>query len=290
MKKSKEILTQKIREVEPEFAKIIKSIPLRNENIPENWLQLPPEWLHLEMIERYKILSHAGIEKGMNLLEIGAGAHAITTVPLAYMAGSSGRVISVEIKRWNYFEEIVKAAGLEKRIIPLSCDATHLPFPFQCFDMAVLIHGIRSMRSEETIIKILKEMLRVSSRVFIAESLPIAKNKAQEAHLEMYNLKEEIFEALYGKKDDIHYFPLNKLIEFVEKAGGKVIDSKILDVNLPHYLAFLPKEYIERIPNENKRENLIKRWNIAYEKLVKYGEEHPPVGILNAVRSEKNEN
>ncbi|ALL00345.1 hypothetical protein Pyrde_0295 [Pyrodictium delaneyi] len=43
-------------------------------------------------------------------------------------------------------------------------------------------------------------MLRVSEMVFIAESLPIARNERQKAHLEFYNLREEIFEALYGEK------------------------------------------------------------------------------------------
>lgn len=274
------ILTQKLKEIDSEFAKIIGYIPPKNESY------LPPDWLHLEIIERYEILSHANIEKGMNVLEIGAGAHAIATVPLAYMVGDSGCVKAVERERWGGFDEIIKAAGLKERVIPLSCDATSLPFPFQCFDIAVSIHGIRSMHNEKIIVKIIKEMLRVSPRIFIAESLPIAKTKAQEAHLEMYNLREEIFEAFTGIKDDIHYFPLKKLVEFVQKAGGKVIESKVLDVDLPHYLAFIPKEYIEKIQDKKKREGLVRRWQVAYEKLKKHGEEHPPVGMISAVRDE----
>lgn len=274
-------LNRKLGEIDSEFAKIIERLPPRTEP------HLPPDWLHLEIVERYEVLSHAEIEKGMNVLEIGSGAHAIATVPLAHMVGDGGRVTAVEMERWEHFDEIMRATGLRRRVIPLACDATRLPFPFECFDLAATVHGIRSMRNEETITTILKEMLRVSPRIFLAESLPILGTKAQEAHLEMYNLREEIFEALTGRKDDIHYFPVEKLVDLVERAGGKVADSKVLDVDLPHYLAFIPREYVERIRDEEKRKTLLRRWQAAHEKLREHGEEHPPVAVLDAVRSEE---
>lgn len=271
-------LTRELGRVDPEFARLIKNMPPRDEP------HLPPDWLHLQMVERCEVLSHAEIGRGTNVLEVGSGHHAIATVPLSHMVGEGGRVTAVEIERWRHFDEIMRATGLRKRVIPLACDATQLPFPFECFDLAVIVHGIRSMRNEETITRILKEMLRVSPRIFVAESLPIAKTKAQEAHLEMYNLREEIFEALTGTKDDIHYFPLGKLVELVERAGGEVVESRTLDVRLPHHLAFIPREYVERIEGEQEKAVLLKQWQVAREKLMKYGEEHPPVGIVNAKR------
>ncbi|WP_457752617.1 class I SAM-dependent methyltransferase [Thermococcus sp.] len=255
---------------------ILSRIPLRNEP------PLPNNWLHLEMLERFRLLQFAGIKEGMNILEIGCGAHAIATVPLAYMVGKTGRVIAVDLARWAYFEEIVKSAGLWKRVIPMKVDAQNLPFPFKSFDLAVLIHGIRSLRNEETIVKVISEMLRVADEIFIAETLPIAKTRGQEAHLEMYTLREEIFKALYGRKDDLHYFPLDKLIEFVEKAGGEIKEYGTFEPNLPHFLAYIPREYIEKIRDTKKREKLLKKWENAYEKLQKYGEEHPPVGWIKA--------
>ncbi|MFQ5950616.1 MAG: class I SAM-dependent methyltransferase [Candidatus Geothermarchaeales archaeon] len=273
-------LTRELGRVDPEFAKLIKNIPRRDEPY------LPPDWLHLQMVERYEVLSQTEIERDTNVLEVGSGHHAIATVPLSHMVGEGGRVTAVEIERWKHFDEIMRAAGLRERVIPLACDATQLPFPFECFDLAVIVHGIRSMRNEETITRILKEMLRVSPRIFVAESLPIAKTKAQAAHLEMYNLREQIFEALTGTKDDIHYFPLGKLIELVEGASGEVVESRTLDVGLPHHLAFIPREYVEKIEEEQDRVVLLKRWQSAREKLMKYGEGHPPVGMVSAKRRE----
>jgi hypothetical protein len=107
---------------------------------------------------------------------------------------------------------------------------------------------------------------------------------AQKAHLEMYNLREEIFLARSGQKDDIHYLPLATMTEFVEKAGGEVTDSKVLEFKQPHFLACLPREIVEKIEDEATRQDLLQRWETAYAKLQKYGEEHLPVGIVKARR------
>ncbi|WP_457752114.1 class I SAM-dependent methyltransferase [Thermococcus sp.] len=254
---------------------VLSKIPPRNEP------PLPPDWLHTEMLERFRVLQFAPIREGMNVLEIGCGAHALTTVPLAYLVDETGRVVAVDRSRWRFFDEITTATGLKHRIIPLKVDARELPFPFKAFDLAVLVHGIRSLKSEETMVNVISEMFRVAEKVFIAESLPVANNERQRVHLELYNLREEIFEALFGEKDDLHYPPLEKLVELVEKAGGEVIESGTFEPGLPHYLAYIPREYVEKIEDEKKRAELLERWNGAYEKW-KRGAEHPPVGWVLA--------
>ena len=252
---------------------ILFRIPPRDES------PLPPNWLHTEMLERFRVLQHAPIREGMNVLEIGCGAHALTTVPLAYLVGETGRVVAVDKARWRFFEEITLITDVKHRVIPLRLDARELPFPFRVFDLAVLAHGIRSLKNEETMIKVISEMLRVADRVFIAESLPVANNERQKAHLELYNLREEIFEALFGEKDDLHYPTTEELKELVEKAGGEIIESGTFEPGLPHYLAYIPRKYVERVKDEDKRAELLKRWDRAYEKW-KSGTEHPPVGWL----------
>ena len=192
---------------------ILSKIPPRNEP------PLPPDWLHAEMLERLRVLRFAPIREGMNVLEIGCGAHALTTVPLVYLVGETGRTVKP--------------------------DARELPFPFKAFDLAVLVHGVRSLKNEETMVKVISEMLRVSERVFIAESLPVANNERQRAHLELFNLREEIFEALFDEKDDLHYPTIEKLKALVERAGGRIIRSGTFEPELPHYLAYIPREYVE---------------------------------------------
>ena len=286
MRSEKELLDRLLREVDPGFARVLQRIPL-GIGVRGEWEDyLPPEWLHLEMIERSKLLSHTHIHEGMTLLEIGSGPHALATIPLAYRVGDTGRIIAVDHQRWTYFEEILTAAGLEKRVIPLSVDARQLPFPYACCDLAVIIHGVRSLKRRENIIRILGEMFRVAERIIIAESLPIAKNEMQEAHLEMYLLRQEVFEAVTGEKDDIAYFTLEELEEMILQAGGRIEEARVIDIPLPHYLAFLPRSYLRKIPDRRKREELLERWEKAYEKIRTHGEEHPPVGMITARRGE----
>lgn len=69
---------------------------------------MPPDWLHIEILERFRVLRFAPLEEGMNVLETGCGAHAITTVPLAYLVGETSRVVAVDKARW-----LTSAAGAE---------------------------------------------------------------------------------------------------------------------------------------------------------------------------------
>jgi len=261
-----------------DFIDVVQRLP-RGENE-----YLPSNWLRIEALERNQVLGHASVELGMNVLEVGCGAHAISTIALAHRVGDRGRVVAVEKERWTYFDEIVRASGLAKRVIPLTCDATNLPFPHESFDLAVSVHSVRSFRDEDTIVGIFREMLRVAQRIFVAESLPIARNAAQAAHLEMYNLRQEIFESVLGSRDDLHYFPLDQLAGFVERAGGRVTGSRTFDSNMPHYLAFIPRKYVERVESQAGREDLLRRWDAAYTKLIEDGEEHLPVGLVDGVR------
>ncbi|ALL00344.1 hypothetical protein Pyrde_0294 [Pyrodictium delaneyi] len=116
---------------------------------PRNEPPLPPNWLHVEMLERFRVLKFAPLEEEMNVLEIGCGPHALATVPLAYLVGETGRVVAVDKARWRFFEEITAAAGVRHRIIPLKLDARELPFPFKTFDLAVLVHRIRSLKTRK---------------------------------------------------------------------------------------------------------------------------------------------
>ncbi len=276
--KHSRLVAEEMQTIDREFARVLERIPLRQERV------LPPEWLHIEMVERFRVLEFAEIRPSSRILEVGSGAHAIASVPLAFLVGEKGQVTCVEVERWSYFNEIVSSSGLKRRISPLECNAEMLPLISDSFDTAVTIHGIRSFRNEQTIVQILSEMLRVAPRILVVESLPISRTPGQQAHLQMYDLREDVFEAVLGAKDDIHYFALEKLTGIVRKAGGNTTQSRILEVGLPHYLAFIPRDYVEKISDQKKRDVLLARWDLAYDRLVKYGEEQPPIAVISAER------
>jgi len=268
----------RLRSAEPSVRDLLDRIPLQS-NRP-----LPAEWVRCEMLERFEVLRVAGVEAGASILEVGSGAHALATVPLAHMAGSSGSVLAAERSRWGQFREIVTQSRLGDRIYPVVCDARRLPLGDDCVDLAACVHGIRSLRGEENIVRILGEMIRVSPRIFIAESLPIARTNAQIAHLAMYDLRREVFWATSGQWDDLPYAPLDRLSTLATRAGAVVDATKTLEVDLPHSLAYFPRSFVEAIPTGEIRQDLLQRWDAAMEMIRTYGEDHPPVGIVVAHR------
>ena len=267
-----------LQSVEPGVRDLIGGMPLLS-NSP-----LPPDWARCEMLERFDVLRRAGIEAGDTILEVGSGAHALATVPLAFLAGPSGRVVAAERSRWAPFRTLVGQSGIGDRIGPIGCDARRMPLRDDCVDLAVCIHGVRSLRGEENIVRTFREMLRVSSRLFVAESLPIARTNAQRAHLAMYNLRHEVFFAISGTPDDLPYDPLERLAAFAIRAGGNVETTWTLEVDLPHSLAYFPRSLVETIPAEDVRQELLHRWDEAAESLRRFGEDHPPVGVVVARR------
>jgi hypothetical protein len=269
----------RLRAAEPEFRELLGRIPLQATP------PLPPDWPRWEMLEREAVLRRAPLNAGVTVLEVGSGPHALSTVPLAYRAGRAGRVIAVEPSRWGHFREIVAASGMEERVRPVAADARHLPLRVDSAELAVCLHGIRSFRGEGDMVRVFREMLRVSPRAFLAESLPIARSEAERAHLLMYNLREDVFSSTTGSRDDLHYLPLDRLASLVESAGGVVEKTETLEVNLPHFLAYFPRSLVEAIPQGTRREELLRRWDEADRVRRQYGEDHPPVGIVTARRS-----
>jgi hypothetical protein len=128
----------------------------------------------------------------------------------------------------------------------------------------------------------MREMLRVTKkRIFIAESSPIAKNKAQEAHLAMYDLRRPTFGAAgYRIQGDLQYPMPNELRTIATEAGALKTDMKPIEVDMPHYLAYFPLDVIKEIRDKAVRDDLEQKWREALAMLDKYGEEHPPVIVM----------
>lgn len=267
-----------LRAAEPAYRELIGRIPL----LPTP--PLPPEWLRCEMLERYQVLGRAPQTRGATVLEIGSGAHGISTVPLAFRGGPAGRVVAAERSRWTQFRPVLSASGLADRVWPVACDARRLPLRADGVELAVCLHGIRSLREDDNVVQILREMFRAAPRIFLAESLPLARTNAERAHLAMYDLRQEVFSATAGSRDDLPYRTLDQLGSLVESSGGVVERSDVMEVDLPHFLAYFPRSLVEAMPDGARREDLLRRWDAAERMRRQDGEDHPPVGIVTASR------
>ncbi len=267
-----------LRDVDPELSRLLKKVPL------DARPPLAPEWMRCEMLERHRLLEEARILPGTTVLEVGAGPHALTTVPLAFAVGPGGRAIVTERARWGRFREIIDASGLGDRLRPITCDARRLPLRPDSVDLTVCVHAVRSLVDEAGMRRVFREMLRVAPRLFVAETLPIARSDAQRAHLAMYDLREPVFEATTGRKDDLHYLPLERLERLIEGAGGTIERRGVLEPDLPHALAYFPLTLVEAIPVARTRSALRARWRSARRSAARFGTDHPPVGFLSALR------
>jgi ubiquinone/menaquinone biosynthesis C-methylase UbiE len=274
-------IDEALSELQPELTTALKRIGAYQPHP-----RLPSDWFRWQVVERQSVLRYAQIPFGANVLEIGCGGQAIATIPLAASVGESGRVVAVDRGRWHDFWKLVETSGLKNRVIPLQEDARKLPFPYSCFDLAVCIHGIRSFDDSKAIEDAIREMFRVTKeRIFLAESSPIARNMAQKAHLTMYNLRRPMFLALgegYTSAGDIPYLSQEKLVNIVKRAGATRVETRLVDLNMPHHLAWFPMDMIEKIEDEKTREKLKRKWKKAVKMLDEYGEEHPPVIVINA--------
>jgi len=263
---------------EPGFREVLRRIPDQPGPSP------PPDWLRWEMVERDEVLRQGPSLEGLRVVEIGSGPHAIATVPLAFRVGPSGRVLALERSRWGRFRSVTEASGLEDRVDPVGGDVRRLPLRADSADLAVCLHAVRSLGSDASLVRVLREMLRVAPRLLLAESLPIARTPAQRAHLAMYTLREEVLSGPEGAPEDRHYLPLDRILALVEEAGGRPERAEVLEVDLPHFLARFPRSLVEQIPDPTIRDSLLLRWDQADVLCQRDGEDHPPVGIVTASR------
>lgn len=251
---------------------------------PQKTPQLSPEWLRCEMLERVQILRGAHVRPGARVLEVGAGPQAIGTVPLAHFVGGRGAVVAAERERWSRLCEIVDLAGVAGVVRPIACDARWLPLSSDSLDAAYVLHAIRSLGSEEEIGAVFREMLRVAPSIWVAESLPEGRTEAQRAHLAMYRVRSRFFAAADGRPDDRPYLPLEGLVALVEASGGRVLEASTVEIDLPHALAYFPRENLLRVRDPGLRADLERQWDDACRLIAAHGADHPPVGVVSATR------
>ncbi len=118
----------------------------------------------------------------------------------------------------------------------------------------------------------LREMGRVTrngGRVAVAENLPVANSKAQEAHLRYFELRTQVVKA------DRHFFSEDELVGMFAEAGLEVLDFDLSAA--PPLFALDP----EKVPSE-ERTAIVEEYTRACEMIWEHGERSPPVLLLEA--------
>jgi ubiquinone/menaquinone biosynthesis C-methylase UbiE len=236
-------------------------------------------------MERMGLARDMRLEKGDIVLDVGCGRAYFTVAATR----CSRRVIGLDAMNgmsrrgwWKNFRESTYELKLTRKIRALKAHAQSIPLKDHSIDKAVAVHSVRNFRHQQFIQNALREMNRVLSKdgeMIIVENIPIAGNKAQEAHLAMYKSK-----CNYSS-GDVYYFSQEELLRTIRNAGLRETHVEVVDYNLS---ATPPIFYLDTSRlSKGHIEKAQKEYAVAVDMIRKHGETSPPALIIKAVKHSK---
>ena len=233
-------------------------------------------------MERMFLARDIGLEKDDIVLDVGCGRGYFTVAA----ANRSKRAIGLDAMDgmsrhdwWKNFKESISELKLTHKIQSLKAHAQSISLKDNSIDKAVTVHAIRNSGNKQTIQNALHEMNRLLSKegeMIVVENIPIARDKAQEAHLAMYECK-----CNYSS-GDVYYFSQEELLEMCRSVGLKEISVEVVDYNLS---ATPPIFYLDTSRfNKKQMEKAQKEYVSAIDMIRKYGETCPPAIIIRAAK------
>ncbi len=233
-------------------------------------------------LERLSLAEKMRIDDGDIVLEVGCGM-GYFTIPVASICE---RIFAMDLMNgfgrrgwWAGLRAEMTALGLEDKVAGDRADATQIPFRDGSFSLAVSAHALRNFRDRDVVVKALQEMRRVTregGRVVVAENLPIAKTKSQEAHLRMFECKAAFVAG------ETPFYSEEEMISIFGEAGMCTTRSEIIDFGLsaaPPIWMLDPNKLPEEERAEAQEEFLE-----AVNLMRTYGEMSTPVLIVEATR------
>jgi ubiquinone/menaquinone biosynthesis C-methylase UbiE len=182
---------------------------------------------------------------------------------------------------WTNFGISMHELDLCGRVLGIKADAGSIPFKESSFTVVAAVHSIRNFQNRNSIEKALEEMKRVvvkGGSVIVAESLPAARTKAQEAHLQMFQCKVKY------SSGELNYLEEGELLEMLQKVGFREIESKKLDYNLSAAPPLFCLDYHVSSLNESERDNARKAYEKAIKAVKEWGEASPPAMLVKATK------
>jgi cyclopropane fatty-acyl-phospholipid synthase-like methyltransferase len=233
-------------------------------------------------MERTTLARDIGLEKDDTVLEIGCGRGYFSVAAARF----SEKVIGLDIMNgggrygwWKNFKETVAELDLKHEAIGLRADARSVPMEGCSVSKVVAAHSIRNLENKQAIQSVMREMYRVLSKdgeMMVAESIPNAKNKSQEAHLAFYKCKCKYISG------DLFYFSQEEFQEMFTEAGLREVDFKLVDYDLS---ATPPIFYLNTLLLKKEQiEEAQKEYNEAVDLIRKHGETSPPTLIAKVTK------
>jgi len=234
--------------------------------------------------ERTALAEEMDLHDCEQVLDVGCGRGYFTIAASIF----SNRVVSLDLMNghgrygwWNDFAKSMGEVGLSDRVMGIRADVRRLPFRESSFDAAIAVHSIRNFQDKATIQTAIGEMKRVvveGGSVVIAESLPVARNRAQEAHLQMFECKVRYTSG------ELRYLERDELVGMFESVEFKEIEGREIDHNLsaapPLFCIDCHLSSLADRESEEAREVYGKALSLIRE----YGEVSPPTVLVKATK------
>jgi len=183
---------------------------------------------------------------------------------------------------WRNFRISMHELDLSNKVLGVKSDARRIPFKKSSFTVATAVHSIRNFQNKTCIEIALEEMKRVvvkGGNVVIVESLPMARTKAQEAHLLMFKCKVKYTTG------ELDYLPKEELVEMFKNIGFKKIEAKELNYNLSAAPPlFCLDRYLSSSLKESERKEAKEAYDKAIDMIKKWGEASPPAILVNGTK------
>jgi len=233
-------------------------------------------------MERIALAQEMQLQKSDVILDVGCGRGYFSIAATRFSKFVVGLDLMNGFGRqgwWRNFRISIRELNLSNKVLGVRSDARSLPFNNSSFTKAVAVHSIRNFPNKNSIERAIGEMKRVVTRkgnVIIVESLPIARTKAQEAHLQMFRCKVKYTSG------ELDFLPEKELVEMFYRVGFSKIEVKQLNYNLS---ATPPFFYLDSSSlADGEREEAKKAYDGAINMIKKWGDASPPAVFVKATK------
>ena len=197
---------------------------------------------------KLRICKFFGINTGWKVMDIGCGSCG-TSVAAASLVGSEGKILAVdqsgeEIRRCTNY---VKKVGFEDIIETRLANVLDLEFENDYFDMILLLYTPQFLGYLEDLKKVLLKIKNWTSRVGIADHIPIPSTYDEGIYLLFNWLSNDVARVSMGKKTDRLFHP-REIRKALGMAGWKIVRERKFKISKKNaYPEWAMKENIKRL-------------------------------------------
>jgi demethylmenaquinone methyltransferase / 2-methoxy-6-polyprenyl-1,4-benzoquinol methylase len=146
----------------------------------------------------------ANVREGSRVLDI-AGGTGDLALAFAKKVGSSGQVVHTDINEamLRTGRDRLLSAGVH---LPTTvCDAEHLPFPDQYFDVVTVAFGLRNMTHKDAALAEMRRVLKVGGKLLVLEFSKVAKPLEKAYDWYSFNVLPRLGQLVAGDASSYRY-------------------------------------------------------------------------------------